>query len=179
MWRVAHAAEVQEDRRRRFGARDGDHAPGTDADVLDEIWLFIAGESGNREIADRFIDSLGRFLLLATHPHLGRHRDEDLLPGLRSFPVAATCRDHDGFLAPTPYFMRTVARGDAHANRCQPTSLDKETATARSQWRLTAVALVGKGRAKAVGLDSARRYARHPLRAGLATSAAAAGHGRE
>ena len=28
-----------------------------------------------------------RFFLLATHPHLGRRRDEDLRPGLRSFPV--------------------------------------------------------------------------------------------
>jgi toxin ParE1/3/4 len=26
-------------------------------------------------------------LLLATYPHVGRRRDEDLLPGLRSFPV--------------------------------------------------------------------------------------------
>jgi hypothetical protein len=25
--------------------------------------------------------------LLACHPHIGRHRDEDLRPGLRSFPV--------------------------------------------------------------------------------------------
>jgi toxin ParE1/3/4 len=25
--------------------------------------------------------------LLAGHPHIGRHRDEDLRPGLRSFPV--------------------------------------------------------------------------------------------
>lgn len=28
-----------------------------------------------------------RFLLLAAYPHIGRRRDEDLRPGLRSFPV--------------------------------------------------------------------------------------------
>jgi toxin ParE1/3/4 len=56
---------------------------------LDDIWYFIATESGNPEVADRFIDSLTeRFLLLARHPHLGRRRDADLLPGLRSFPIS-------------------------------------------------------------------------------------------
>jgi toxin ParE1/3/4 len=55
---------------------------------LDDIWYFIASQSGNPEVADRFIDSLSaRFLLLARHPHLGRRRDDDLLPGLRSFPL--------------------------------------------------------------------------------------------
>jgi toxin ParE1/3/4 len=40
------------------------------------------------EIADRLIDSITeRFYLLACRPHIGRHRDEDLRPGLRSFPV--------------------------------------------------------------------------------------------
>jgi toxin ParE1/3/4 len=40
------------------------------------------------KIADRLIDSiLDKFLLLAQHPHLGRPRDEDLRPGLPSFPV--------------------------------------------------------------------------------------------
>ena len=55
---------------------------------LDDIWYFIASESGNAEVADRFIESLAqRFLLLARHPHLGRRRDDDLVPGLRSFPL--------------------------------------------------------------------------------------------
>ncbi|MGH8291573.1 MAG: type II toxin-antitoxin system RelE/ParE family toxin [Steroidobacteraceae bacterium] len=54
----------------------------------DEIWLYTARESDNAEIADRLIDSIGeRFLLLAQHPHVGRARDADLRPGLRSFPV--------------------------------------------------------------------------------------------
>lgn len=54
---------------------------------LDEIWFYVATESGNPEIADRLIDSLTtRFILLAEHPYVGRVRD-DLRPGLRSFPV--------------------------------------------------------------------------------------------
>jgi plasmid stabilization system protein ParE len=40
------------------------------------------------EIADRLVDSItDRFFLLAGHPYLGRTRDEDLRPGLRSFTV--------------------------------------------------------------------------------------------
>jgi toxin ParE1/3/4 len=55
---------------------------------LDNIWYFIASESGNPEVADRFIETLSqRFLVLARHPHIGRRRDADLLPGLRSFPL--------------------------------------------------------------------------------------------
>ena len=55
---------------------------------LDDIWYYTAQESHNIEIADRVVNSIAdRFLLLATHPHVGRRRDEDLRPGLRSFPV--------------------------------------------------------------------------------------------
>lgn len=54
---------------------------------LDEIWYYVARESGSIKIADRLIDSItDRFFLLARHPYLGRSRDEDLRPGLRSFP---------------------------------------------------------------------------------------------
>ena len=57
-------------------------------DGLDEIWYYLAKESGSTEIADRQIDRLvDAFYLLATHPHLGRRRDDDLSPGLRSFAV--------------------------------------------------------------------------------------------
>ena len=64
-------------------------APEAEAD-LDDIWYYTATESGGIEIADRIIDSITeRFLLLATHPHLGRRRDEDLRQGLRSFMVGA------------------------------------------------------------------------------------------
>jgi len=62
-------------------------SPEADSD-LDSIWSFIASESRNAEIADRVIDSITeRFLLLANYPNIGRRRDEDLRPGLRSFPV--------------------------------------------------------------------------------------------
>jgi toxin ParE1/3/4 len=62
-------------------------APGAELE-LDEIWLWTAKESGSVDIADRFVDSItARFFLLARHPHVGRRRDDDLRPGLRSFPV--------------------------------------------------------------------------------------------
>ena len=61
-------------------------APEAEAE-LDNIWYYIARESGSLEIADRFVDSLtATFLLLASHPYIGRRRD-DLRPGLRSFPM--------------------------------------------------------------------------------------------
>jgi len=52
---------------------------------LDGIWIYIARESGNIEIANRTIESIAeRFWLLARHPHMGRRRDHDLRLGLRS-----------------------------------------------------------------------------------------------
>ena len=55
---------------------------------LDGIWYYIARESCSMDVADRFVYSLtDRFYLLATNPHIGRRRDEDLRPGMRSFPV--------------------------------------------------------------------------------------------
>ena len=62
-------------------------APEAEAE-LDGIWYYIAKESGSIEIADRVIDSVtDRFFLLARFPQMGRRRDEDLRPGLRSFVV--------------------------------------------------------------------------------------------
>jgi toxin ParE1/3/4 len=62
-------------------------SPLADSD-LDEIWYYVACQSGSLDIADRLIGSItDRFFLLAGHPHLGRARDEDLRPGLRTFPV--------------------------------------------------------------------------------------------
>jgi toxin ParE1/3/4 len=55
---------------------------------LDDIWVYVATESGSLEIANRLVDSItDRFLLLATHPYAGRERNDDLGPGRRSFPV--------------------------------------------------------------------------------------------
>jgi len=62
-------------------------APQAEAE-LDGLWYYGAKESGSIEIADRLIDSVTqRFLLLARNPCLGRRRDEELRPGLRSFAV--------------------------------------------------------------------------------------------
>jgi len=53
---------------------------------LDDIWYYIATESNSIKIAVRLIDSITeKFFLLSTYPHIGRRRDEDLGPGLRSF----------------------------------------------------------------------------------------------
>jgi len=61
--------------------------PQADSD-LDEIWYYVAVNSGSVEIADRLIDSITeRFHLLATHPNIGRRRDDDLRAGLRTFLV--------------------------------------------------------------------------------------------
>jgi toxin ParE1/3/4 len=50
--------------------------------------VYVASEGGSVEIADRFIDSItDRFFLLAKWPNIGRARDRDLRPGLRSFAV--------------------------------------------------------------------------------------------
>jgi toxin ParE1/3/4 len=62
-------------------------APEAEAD-LDGIWLYIAQGSGNPEIADRFVDSVTeQFHRLGLNPRIGRRRDDDLRPGIRSFPV--------------------------------------------------------------------------------------------
>jgi toxin ParE1/3/4 len=61
--------------------------PQADTD-LDDMWWYVASKSGSLEVADRLIDAITeRFFLLARHPALGRARDEDLRPGLRSFAV--------------------------------------------------------------------------------------------
>jgi plasmid stabilization system protein ParE len=53
---------------------------------LDGIWIHIARESGSLDIATRVIETITeRFWLLACYPYMGRRRDDDLRPGLRSF----------------------------------------------------------------------------------------------
>jgi len=55
---------------------------------LDDIWLYIARASGSIEVANRLIDAItARFFLLGQYPQVGRRRDHDLRPGLRSFPA--------------------------------------------------------------------------------------------
>lgn len=61
-------------------------APEVEAE-LDDIWLFVARESGSIDIATRVVENITqRFWLLARYPYLGRVRD-DLRSGLRSFPA--------------------------------------------------------------------------------------------
>jgi plasmid stabilization system protein ParE len=45
-------------------------------------------ESGSMDTATHVVEGISdRFCSLARHPQLGRKRDEDLRPGLRSFPA--------------------------------------------------------------------------------------------
>ena len=62
-------------------------APRAETD-LDDIWYYVAKESGSIEIANRLIDTLtDRFLMLAGFPYVGRARDDDFGPGCRSVAV--------------------------------------------------------------------------------------------
>ena len=62
-------------------------SPRAEAD-LDEIWLYVARESGSVETADRLIDAItDRFWTLAGFPWMGRSREDDFGPGYRSFAV--------------------------------------------------------------------------------------------
>lgn len=62
-------------------------APTAEAD-LDDIWFYVAKESGSVEIANRSIDTVtDRFLVISGFPHIGRSRDEDFGPGCRSVIV--------------------------------------------------------------------------------------------
>ncbi len=62
-------------------------APRAETD-LDDIWLYVAKESGGMEVATRLVDSItDRFLFLTSFPYAGRSRDQDFGAGTRSFPV--------------------------------------------------------------------------------------------
>jgi plasmid stabilization system protein ParE len=48
---------------------------------LDDIWYYIAKESGSNDVAGRLIDSVTeRFFLLSRYPYIGRRRDHDFAP---------------------------------------------------------------------------------------------------
>lgn len=54
---------------------------------MDQIWQYVAEQSGSLEIADRLIDLITeRFFILSQYPHAGKLRPE-LSRGIRSFPV--------------------------------------------------------------------------------------------
>jgi toxin ParE1/3/4 len=65
------------------------HRVAEDVDLeLDDIWLYIAKQSSSIEIADHVVNSITAcFVTLGKNPRMGRRRDDDLAPGLRSFPV--------------------------------------------------------------------------------------------
>ena len=53
---------------------------------LDAIWIHIASESGSIDVATRVVEGITeRFWILARYPYVGRRRDYDWRPGLRSF----------------------------------------------------------------------------------------------
>ena len=65
-------------------------APRAETD-LDDIWLYVARESGSIEIANRLIDSItDRFFTLAQFPYIGHSRDADFGLGYRSL-AAGEC----------------------------------------------------------------------------------------
>jgi toxin ParE1/3/4 len=62
-------------------------APRARAD-LDEIWLYIARESGSQAIATRTVASItDKFGLFAKFPHVGKSLESELRPNVRTFPV--------------------------------------------------------------------------------------------
>lgn len=62
-------------------------APRAEAD-LDDIWYYVATESGSLETANRLIDTITeRFVALASFPFLGRSRNEDIGLGYRRLAV--------------------------------------------------------------------------------------------
>jgi toxin ParE1/3/4 len=62
-------------------------APRAETD-LEDIWYYVAQESGSIETANRLIDTLtNRFSMLAGFPYVGRARDDDFCLGCRSVAV--------------------------------------------------------------------------------------------
>jgi toxin ParE1/3/4 len=55
---------------------------------LDSIWLYLARESGNTDIATRTVGSIAdKFGLLAKFPHIGKGLESEMRPNVRTFPV--------------------------------------------------------------------------------------------
>ena len=77
-------------------------APRAETD-LDDIWYYVAKESGSIEIANHLIDAItGRFLAIGNFPRIGRSREADFGPGYRSLAVGdyviVYCIDNDNAL---------------------------------------------------------------------------------
>jgi toxin ParE1/3/4 len=55
---------------------------------LDDIWYYVAKESGSIDIANRLIDTITeRFYLLSSFPYIGRSREQVFGSGHRSLTV--------------------------------------------------------------------------------------------
>ena len=55
---------------------------------LDGIWLYVAQDISSIDIASALVESISaRFWRLACQPYMGRSREMDLGPSLRSFPA--------------------------------------------------------------------------------------------
>jgi toxin ParE1/3/4 len=90
-------------------------APEAEVD-LDDIWLYVAGESGEMDVATRLIESISsRFVFLADFPYAGRTRDDDFGPGLRSFSVGEYVIAY-GIVAEQVWILRVV-HGRRHLAR--------------------------------------------------------------
>jgi plasmid stabilization system protein ParE len=56
---------------------------------LDLIWLFVARESGNHEIASRVVGSIvDKFSLFAKFPYIGKTLASERHPNVRIFPAS-------------------------------------------------------------------------------------------
>jgi plasmid stabilization system protein ParE len=65
-------------------------APRAELD-LDDIWFYVAKESGSIEIATRLINSItDRFVLLASFPYMGRSREKISVSGAAASPWVNT-----------------------------------------------------------------------------------------
>ena len=90
-------------------------APRAEAD-LDEIWYYVAKESGSMETANRLIDTLTeRFLVLASFPYLGRSREDDFGSGYRSlaageFVIVYCIENQDVLVLRVVYGRRDLER---------------------------------------------------------------------
>jgi toxin ParE1/3/4 len=55
---------------------------------LDEIWLYVAQESGSMDAATRLISAItDRFALFARFPFIGKSLQDSPRPDVRTFPV--------------------------------------------------------------------------------------------
>ena len=113
-------------------------SPAAEAE-LDEIWWYIAEQSGSVEAAKSVVASITeRFSLLATFPHLGRIRN-DLRPGMRGFTVGDYVILYS--IKGEDVLILHVITVDAISQRCSPPRFGPVVATLSQ----LAVVIAGRG----------------------------------